>query len=654
MATYFVDPISGNDANDGLSFANRKKFITGLAGAAGDTVKVIASPDPTSLGINATWTNYSPTITLASGVTANLSTCDTAWTGALNVTATVDSTSGNYKEGTGSAKMVIAAAFTVGIVAYFDLGATTDFSAYQQVSLWFKSTAGSGTAFQIRLCSDPIGAVPVETFSIPSNLSGAVFHAVTFDKGSALSALVRSISLFCVSDPGAVTINLDNILACKASASADSLTLSSLIGKNTAGEAWYPLQSINGTTVVIGGAITLTAGSANLRGYYGTTEAVTTYKREGFLMATNSSQTVSSWATLGFSGTAASPVTISGGWDRTNMSSLTGDTYMLQSSNNGVGFSAVSRSWVNISHIHCIQFYRGFYFVTCNNITLTGAQCHGNFAYAIDAAVGGASNNMTFISPNCQVNANYGIVPGNHATVTSPTMAGNTTSHYFMFQSNNCSMTNGIAKNGNVGIDFADGSNNRFYELVTDTNSIGTIDSGMGDNYVINSLLADTTEFDVGINFSGGVVYSHKNDQTSDNHKIFMDGGVITSDTSSNRHTASGVAWKMSPTSTNRSSTYPMELVLARIACRANKLVTVKVWEKRSTSAITAKMLCKGDQIAGVPVDVVATASAADNTYEQLSITFTPTETGVVEITVQAYGGTTDSAWFDDFTIYQS
>ena len=69
MATYFLDYEGGNDANDGLSFANRWKTITAGATAAriapGDTIKIMGSPDPTSLGINATWTNKSATVTLA-------------------------------------------------------------------------------------------------------------------------------------------------------------------------------------------------------------------------------------------------------------------------------------------------------------------------------------------------------------------------------------------------------------------------------------------------------------------------------------------------------------------------------------------------------------------------------------------------------------
>jgi len=59
MATYYIDFEGGNDANAGTSFATRWKTITNGATAAriapGDTIRIMASPDPTSIG-NATWT----------------------------------------------------------------------------------------------------------------------------------------------------------------------------------------------------------------------------------------------------------------------------------------------------------------------------------------------------------------------------------------------------------------------------------------------------------------------------------------------------------------------------------------------------------------------------------------------------------------------
>ncbi len=112
MATFYLDFEGGNDSNDGTTFANRWKTITSGATAArtapGDVIRIMKSPDPVSLGVNGTFTKQSPTITLASAVTANISLCQAAWTASANVTTTTSSTK---KEGTLSTSIAPAAAF---------------------------------------------------------------------------------------------------------------------------------------------------------------------------------------------------------------------------------------------------------------------------------------------------------------------------------------------------------------------------------------------------------------------------------------------------------------------------------------------------------------------------------------------------------------
>jgi hypothetical protein len=51
MATYYVDFENGNDANNGLSFANRRKtYPAGTTLYGGDSVRIMASPAPTLVG----------------------------------------------------------------------------------------------------------------------------------------------------------------------------------------------------------------------------------------------------------------------------------------------------------------------------------------------------------------------------------------------------------------------------------------------------------------------------------------------------------------------------------------------------------------------------------------------------------------------------
>jgi hypothetical protein len=161
-----------------------------------------------------------------------------------------------------------------------------------------------------------------------------------------------------------------------------------------------------------------------------------------------------------------------------------------------------------------------------------------------------------------------------------------------------------------------------------------------------------STETDNSGSYAPAILYSQNHDQITNNHKIFMRGGLISSATDQ-RNTASGISWKIQPTSTERSANWPISLPLAKVACAANSLVTVKAWMRRDNSGLTMRLVCKGGQIAGVANDVTASVTTT-NAWEEETITFTPTETGVVEITAEAWGGTTFSGWVDDLTISQA
>ena len=91
MTIWYIDPIGGNDASSGISFAARLKSFTGYSAktvAPGDSVRVIASPAVTDTGQTATWTDGSKTVTLTSAVTADIAQATTAWTAMTNVTTT--------------------------------------------------------------------------------------------------------------------------------------------------------------------------------------------------------------------------------------------------------------------------------------------------------------------------------------------------------------------------------------------------------------------------------------------------------------------------------------------------------------------------------------------------------------------------------------
>ena len=370
MATYFLDVEGGNDANDGTTFANRWKTINSGATAAriapGDTIRVMASEDPTSLGINVTFTNNSPTLTLASALTSLITNCDTAWTASANVTCTADTS--RYLTSTGCARQAIAAGFTTGKVAYLGLGSAVDFSAYQGITFGIiaSNTPPADGTFELKLCSDTTGDTPVDTFSITGHRGVLVWERMHIDKGSALGASIQSIALYATVDPGAIDIYLDNINATKA-VGADCLNLTTLIGKNNGADGgWDPIRAINGTTVTIDTAGAATNSPASVApGFYGTTSTETGYIRKPIRIEVNAA---TDWGTIQDSGTAGSLITFSGGWNRTDMTTQTGDTYI--DSGAEIGRMIAMKPYTTVDKIHPVRFNIGIFASSQSNWSL--------------------------------------------------------------------------------------------------------------------------------------------------------------------------------------------------------------------------------------------------------------------------------------------
>jgi hypothetical protein len=655
MATFYLDPVGGNDANDGTSFANRwKTFTTGATAAriaGGDTIRVMASPVPTSIG-SATWTKSNASVTLAGALTKNVDLCEAAWTASANVTT---STSTNRKQGNNSTTMAIAAGFTTGLVAYKALGATEDFSGYKQISLWYMASAVlAANVLSLKLCSDVAGATPVDTIQLPAANFANVWNVVTVDLGAALGSSIQSVALYADSDPGAVTVQLDNIITCKDSTSADSLTLASLISKKN-GEGWYAVQSINGTAVGLETAYNGVAGSS--KSYFGTTATVETFKREAFMFEGPVGATTTLCA-INDDGTNTAQIVYSGGWNRTDMSTqLTGeDCYSFFQSRNGLGnmFLADSKKFNTFENLVAARCWVAFSLAgTAQGMRLSNCGAIATGALGISSAVKGGLNVTDFYSNNGAADGiNHQLGPAKFKNIK---VHGATGANSIIIQ--NCTGIVGenfTCKGGSTYGLVLSNCNSVIYGLTTELNTTSGIYNGGHENVIINASIAEATEVTDGLTLVDGFIHSHNHDLTPDNHVNFVYGGRITSHTGATRHTASGMSWALSPTNADRNSEYPLKLTAPQVGVAANAEVTVKAFVNRSNTGITAKMLVRGGQIAGVSTDQVATASAGAGSWEELTLTFTPTEAGAVEVEFQAYGGTTYTAYFDDMTISQA
>jgi hypothetical protein len=95
-------------------------------------------------------------------------------------------------------------------------------------------------------------------------------------------------------------------------------------------------------------------------------------------------------------------------------------------------------------------------------------------------------------------------------------------------------------------------------------------------------------------------------------------------------------------------------LPIADVACKSTGMVTARIWVRRTTTNLPVKFYVFGGTLKGVNYNEV-TASGSANTWEELVLTFTPTEAGLAKIMVSTYYTTTaGSVFVDDFSITQA
>lgn len=597
-------------------------------------------------------------VMLTSAVTQNIASTGpgrAAWTAAAggNVTTFLSTTT---KEHSNSDSITIAAGFTTGLAAYWPLPSTLDLSGYQQVSFWIQQTSGTvgaAGAIDIRLCSDTAGATAVNTISVPNLASINRWMPVTVDLGTNLGNSIQSIALYVNTDNGAQTFLISDIIACKASSAADSLTLTSLIGKNTTGETWWGIQSINGRRVMLDADTNSTPTSTSVRGYYGASQTVTTWKRETIKLGPSVSSTTALQA-IQEGGTDGNPIMFSGGWDRAGMATQNLETWLDVVNGQGYALSLNGQSYINVSKVAAIRASSGVFtsfmvgastlsFVALNNNSLNGLQgLFGSCNVTVDHSCANNNNNIGFSGGG-----------GNNTITIKNSVASGQSSGASLYHAHTDKILLAAYNNNNYGLVLTGGAGSKIVSLVTSDNGTGAvqISTNAGVAYGLNCLMNESTEL-AHPSFCDTAFFSHDHDQTPGNHKIFMNGALISAATDQ-RYTPSGISWKIQPTNTQRSSSWPVVLSLAKVAVNANSLVTVKAWMRRDNSGLTMRLVCKGGQIAGVTDDVVA-AVVTTNAWEEETITFTPTAAGVVEIIVEAWGGTTFSGWVDAMTISQA
>lgn len=441
-----------------------------LAGGFG--IRYSKSPEPVAVtDSHADWTNDSATVTLQTAMTANIDRCEAVSTSPSNnrwksnITNVTGTTGTAQKEGSYYVNFAIAAGFTTGQVTYCPI-ASTDFSTYQQFSFWILVTGADVAAntFRIDLCSDTVGATPVDSFTIPILLESDRWYPLSYNKGSALGSTIQSVNIQALLDPGAISVRIDNIFA------HNGLNLQSLIGKNTAGETFWSIKSINGTTVILGES-QQTASSVTK--YYGTTEHCNTYYRNPFTpqsgvaaerYATNlalATATTTAIQTLQDSGDSNSLITMSGGWNPAD-NTQSGETWLDGLVGWGYGMYSNTKGWHSIDKMNFVRYYTSIY---CNSVYRSKV---------VSCASVGASSQGIRIDLGCDVDIESVIVVQNNATSSSAIQCAS-----------NCKVVSPIVKSCGIALLLLQGTT-RVFNPVFEGNSYDVWVSNSGNIFLYN------------------------------------------------------------------------------------------------------------------------------------------------------------------------
>ena len=656
MATYFLDPVGGNDANSGTSFATRWKTIGGGPTAArvapGDEIKFIESPAPTLIG-NCTWTNGQRTITVPAGAVKLIDalSANTGWVAAANVT--LNAASNTRLIGAAAVNFAVAAAFTTGKLAHKPL--TMDLSGFQQVNVWMRTSVAlaAGSLF-LDLCSDATGDVPI--VSVPMTDSGntaAWFAGLVAHTGSI--GAINSIALRATQDPSNATIFINNLWASKAPGSADEITLATMVSK-TAYTTSPPLRGSGSKTGeepllgVVGvlsdtSVVLATAGAQNNqletsgRAYDGVTETVATYAHQCFPFTEARNWTPNEAAT------EANRTTWTGGWSAADMETRTGMTrYMLSSRNYSAGTFP-------------FHTFRNFAFsATSAANALPGTDgCHVENSlltacgFSSSNAVRGMSEaNCCYSTPGFSIGGSN-IGNGSILTNTYVWGAGVT---YLGGRSFIAGMT--IRNGFPVGLAFSGNPGNEsicVQDLVTINNQSGGISAVPGVNAKIkDALILDATEFSFGSN--DGMISVENLDKVPGNDVLAHPWGRMTRQTAVVDAQPSSL--RVQVQSTNAIASGPLRLPLGQFEITRGVTTAIAMRMRRDNTGLSMGLSCLPTEgLPGITTEQRALMTAAANTWETVTLSLSPTGSGtqIISLDLIAWGGTTFNGYVEAITV---
>jgi hypothetical protein len=123
-----------------------------------------------------------------------------------------------------------------------------------------------------------------------------------------------------------------------------------------------------------------------------------------------------------------------------------------------------------------------------------------------------------------------------------------------------------------------------------------------------------------------------------DSHALVYYGAMCLTDKTVT-HSGGGFSWKITQSSAARaaSSQAFTPLRVATAVVDSTSRVRVTAWVRRTSDDFTARLVCRANQLPGLPRSEVVAAGAID-VWEQLTLDVLPASTGVIEFYIEAYG----------------
>ena len=606
----------------------------------------------------------------------------------------------------------VAAGFTTGKAWYYKLDATLDLSSYQQISMMFgtrASDANNNTShIRLALCTDDTGDTIAHSVEIPGFQKRGMYPVVK-DFGANLNSAIKSIAIYIDSDTGTHDIRMTNIVACPASSNASTMTHQHIVGKNTAAEpVWWQPQYLWEDHIIFGqpSGVDFDYHSyinhgTHMSTYAHTSETVPLYKilpyythkintgltqndinKFRFYVKFRDPETANPAGTF-----EASPTTsITGGWNTTDMSTQDSITwiYVGDRSNQFLGGGDDNQSNLNFSHFGLLGMSTtSLWHMRGNNITVgtihQGNQASGVF-YISSVRDGNAVFDKLYI---CQSSFSGLGSSSNRFDPMYQKLLRLKDVRHFGCGSNTFGNIN---YNGEgIMIDHMETYGNRFIfqnqyrqsstEMVQVKNLIAkNIESTLGSNPIPAKFYNSTISFVQQERYEwsnthrghGGSMNAFENyNGTSGDSRIFFDWGDIKTETSV-RHGTAGTAWAFRPTMVfgstfSRGQLYanttrlPLYLQIAEFYAVANKEVTCKAFMRRTDTGLTMRLKVNfRKSYPHVSQDHVANMSANADTWQEVTLTFTPISSGIIYINAEAFGGNSFTGYVDSISLTQA